>query len=151
MEVPQAEWRAAANVRPKEADLARDGKLDTVWQTGRTQVKGMAYMISMDRPRPVRLVRLNFGRYADEIPWRLGLRVSADGAKWRDVRMSNAANLAKIYRSAIHQPRNPTLDLIVPQGKWSHVELRTVAGGYAGWVMAEVQVFEEPTGQGAAP
>ena len=149
VEVPRPTWRATANVNPDDARLARDGSLKTYWQTGRNQAAGMAFMILLDHVRPVRLLRIGFGLHADEIPWCLGVRATRDGVEWEDVYDDRAAPdmLARIYRSAIVTPRNPSLELPIPDGPWRAIELRLLTGAHAGWIMAEVQVFEEPASQ----
>ncbi len=144
--VPSSAWRASANVNPELAALVQDGSPETVWQTGENQQGGMQFTMTLDRPRPVRLIRVGFGLHGDEVPWAMSLSASPDGKTWRTVYGPDSFRdmLAWLYWSALENPRNPELDLPLPPGSWRAIRMELLGGGYAGWVMAEVELFETP-------
>ncbi len=145
-EVPASAWRPSANVHPEIARLVQDGSPATYWETGVNQEAGMEFRIALKRPRPLRLIRIEFGLHADEAPWAMELSVSGDGRRWRVVYGPGSSRdmMAWLYWSALARPRDPVLDLPLPEGLWRGVRMRLMGGAFAGWIMAEVRLFETP-------
>lgn len=147
--VPTDEWRPMTNVHAENADLTRDGDPSTSWTTATDQKAGTVFALAFARLTRVRLVRIGFGRHAQETPRYLIARVTEDGRKWQKVfgRPQWPDAFARIYRSALHSPRNPVLDLYVTDGTWRGLELRLVRSACASWAMAEIEVYEAPAGR----
>ncbi len=149
-ETPRTCWRAFAADNPAQIALAQDGDLATAWDTAGDQRRGMRVQIDFDRPRPVRLVRINFGLHADEIPRFLRVSVRRGDGPWGPIMGSEdwPDVFARIYRSALLHPLNPRLDIPINEGLCSQIRFELVERAPAQWAIAELQVYEEPAASG---
>lgn len=143
--VPRDRWRVLANANAAEAGLVRDRDAATRWMTPGDQREGTVFGLALDRPRPVRLLRIGFGLHARELPQYMVARVSEDGMVWREpFGQGNWPDMVVgIYRSALRSPRNPVCDIYIPRGSWRAIELRLVKSAHAAWAMAEIEIFQE--------
>ena len=144
-EVPLDRCRLLTNENPEQADRVLDGDPLTYWLTSGDQRQGMIFGIALDRPRRVRLVRVRLGLHAEELPRYMFAHVTPDGREWTQVfgRLQWPGMVASIYRSALANPQNPEFTISIPPGNWQGIEMRLIKGAYAGWAIADVQVYEE--------
>jgi len=147
--VPADQWRPLTNVHAEDALLVQDGDPTTAWTTATDQKAGTIFGLAFARPTRVRLVRIGFGRHAQEAPRYLIARVTEDGHKWQQVfgQPQWPDLFARIYRSALHSPRNPIMDLYITDGAWRGLELRLIRSACASWAMADIEVYEAPLGK----
>jgi len=150
VELPRDRWRVATNSAVAHVHLARDGDPLTAWVTDTDQQQGMLLRITLGKPRRVRRVRLHFGTHGEQIPRLMQVLVTSDNATWREVLGPRdwPDTFARVYRSALRQPRDPVLDIEIPDGLWADIELRLLRGYPARWAIAEIEVLETPDHEG---
>ena len=143
--VPRHRCKLMTNDNPEQAERVLDRDPATYWLTDGDQRQGMFFCIALDRLRPVRLVRVGLGLHAEELPQYMVVRVTQDGREWTQVfgRAQWPDMVASVYRSALANPLNPEFTVSIPHGNWRGIEMQLVKDAYAGWAMAEVQVYEE--------
>jgi hypothetical protein len=130
----------AANVNPLAASAMVDGQLATRWWTSRAQVGGDQVVITLGQSATVSRVELDLGRFRDDYPRRLQVRVGP-GASPAVVWESGAAGPAMLGALGDLLRMPVVIDLSVPtQGR--QITLTLVAADQtAPWSIAELRVF----------
>jgi 4-amino-4-deoxy-L-arabinose transferase-like glycosyltransferase len=78
--IPDRDLVASASDAPAQASKAIDGIFDTRWGSGRPQEPGMNFTVSLGKPRNLRGVRYDLGKWAHDEPRALGIDLElADG------------------------------------------------------------------------
>jgi mono/diheme cytochrome c family protein len=125
------EWKLTASHKPQDTGLAVDGKAETRYTTGASQVPGMWFQIELPREETLAGVQLDAGKSANDYPRGYKLEISSDGATWKQL--------------AAGKGNGPLTDIQFAPAKGKFIRItQTGAVGGLFWSIHELQVFAAP-------
>jgi hypothetical protein len=121
------------------APLAIDGKSSTRWWTGDEIEKKSELTIELDSPGRVSQIVMELGGFTTDVPKRLQIDASADGAAWEIVWSGSPALQA--YFGAIRDPRQTPIVLPLNRDHVRFLRLRETETSKWNWTIFELQVL----------
>ena len=122
------EWKLTASHKPKDVGLAVDGKPETRYTTGTSQVPGMWFQIELPQETQLAGVQLDCAKSPNDYPRGYKLEISSDGEHWKSV--------------ATGKGSGPLTDIQFTPAKAKFIRI-TQTGSVGGlyWSIHELQVF----------
>ena len=121
-DVPYSAVRLAASAGHDRLPLLFDGNVDTRWLTGRRQSGDEWLELHFDRPRDVRLIRLQLGaRSFGDYPRDLAVDAIEDG---RTRGLFRGPVLPMLARGILSDGAYPFIDVVLPENRASVLRLR---------------------------
>ncbi|MCJ7612762.1 MAG: discoidin domain-containing protein, partial [Candidatus Aminicenantes bacterium] len=82
VELPPGRWAARADLQPELVPRLKDGRMDTVWTTGRSKQNEDFINIVLDEPRAVDRIEIPLGTFIYDWAVNIQINVSLDGNNW---------------------------------------------------------------------
>lgn len=141
-EVPAAAIAASASAANDRLAFLFDGDVDSRWLTGGPQ-SGVEWLdLQLDRPRDVRVVRLQLGRRSfGDYPRELAIDVREDGGVTRTVFRGSV--LPMLARGIVADGEYPFVDIVLPANWARALRLRQLgAANRFFWSIHELRLLE---------
>jgi hypothetical protein len=140
--VPVSAVRAHASAGSDRLPFLFDGDVDSRWLTGGSQSGTEWLEIALDRPRDVRMVRLQLGaRSFGDYPRDLAVDAVEDAGAER--RLYRGSVLPSFARGLIARPEYPFIDVMLPANHARALRLRQLGTTHSFyWSIHELQLLE---------
>lgn len=143
-ECERSQWQATAQPNLADASKAIDGRLDTLWTTGRSQALGDSFTVDFGQETTLSSVHLWLGPHHDCLPVAYELECAAEPS--RDFRtVARRGNCASFYRTCLLDHRDARLIISIRPTRCHAIR---VTQRYAKpgcflrpWSIAEIAVF----------
>jgi hypothetical protein len=139
-EVPASSWRAESDLDPADLEKLKDGRLDTIWTTGRPKDRGETLLLDFNEPIPLSRLSLSPGATAQHAASNLVAYGSMDGIKW-SIAIPGFLS-GDFFRALLQDPKHPVQDILFSGTAVRYVKIEQT-GKSSGWPwsVAELKVF----------
>jgi hypothetical protein len=143
-EVPAASWRADSDLDPADLDKLKDGRLDTIWTTGRPKDRGETLLLDFNEPIPLSRLSLSPGATAQHAAGNLVAYGSLDGINWS---LAIPGFLSgDFFRALLQDPKHPVQDILFSGTPVRYIRIeQTGKSSDWPWSVAELKVFRRRT------
>jgi hypothetical protein len=139
--IPPAAIRAEASHSSDRVPMLFDGDVDSRWISGRPQAGDESITLTLDRPRDVRVIRMQLAtRSESDYPRELVVDgVGADGTRV----LYRGAGLPLFVEGLLRDPAYPVMEVVLPENRSAAIRVRQVAAARTFfWSIHELGVFE---------
>ena len=139
--IPASGIHVETSHAPDRIPLLFDGDPDSRWITGRPQAGDESITLTFDRPRDVRVVRMQLAtRSESDYPRELVVdSVGANGTRT----LYHGAGLPLFVEGLFRDPAYPALEVVLPDNRSTAIRLRQIAAARTfAWSIHELQLLE---------
>ncbi len=139
-EVPASSWRAESDLDPADLEKLKDGRLDTIWTTGRPKDRGETLLLDFNEPIPLSRLSLSPGATAQHAAGNLVAYGSMDGIKW-SIAIPGFLS-GDFFRALLQDPKHPVQDILFSGTpvRYAKIEQTGKSSDWP-WSVAELKVF----------
>jgi hypothetical protein len=139
-EVPASSWRAESELDPVDLQKLKDGRLDTIWTTGRPKDRGETLLLDFNEPIPLSRLSLSPGATAQDAAGHLEAYGSSDGKEWSLA--TPGFSSGAFFRTLLQDPKHPVQDIFFSGTAVRYVKIeQTGKSSDWPWSVAELKVF----------